>query len=289
MGSTTWFVRRWPAVPDAATPSELCERLAVAFTRVVRAAGIDVPVGATLGFAQALACVGLSRREHVYWAGRATLVNRPEEAEAFDHAFEAFWDRVQLDAIEEPAHVEEIVVAFDVPLPESSSEEDAAAAIDAPILTVRWSPAEVLRQRDFAAYTPDEFAEARRLIADLRFVGAMRPSRRRKPTRRRRGAPDLRRTVRRSFRAGGEPVSRALSHAITLAKSAKGDPRASTTPAVCPGSSAAMMTAVNTTPKIDAVRAFITRACAGAISARFPALLRSKRAFKPSANRRRPS
>ncbi len=210
MGSAIWCGRRWRAVPDPATSSELSERLAVAFTRVVRAAGIDVPVGATLGFAQALACVGLSRRTQVYWAGRATLVKRPEDAEAFDRAFEAFWDRVHLDAVEAGADVEEIVVAFDVPLPESMPVEEDAAALDAPMLTVRWSPAEVLRHRDFAAYTADEFAEARRLIADLRLVGAMRPSRRRKPTRRTRGSPDLRRTVRRSFRAGGEPMSRAF-------------------------------------------------------------------------------
>jgi uncharacterized protein len=167
-------------------------------------------VGATLNFAQALACVGLSRRQHVYWAGRATLVNRPEDTDAFDRAFEAFWDRVELDAVERAVDVEEIVVAFDVPLPEAAPEQQDAPPVDAPMLTVRWSPAEVLRHRDFAAYTADEFAEARRLIADLRLVGAVRPSRRRKPTRRMRGAPDLRRTVRRSFRAGGEPVSRAF-------------------------------------------------------------------------------
>ena len=54
-------------------------------------------------------------------------------------------------------------------------------APDAPVLTVRWSPTEVLRHVDFAAYTPAEFAEARKLMADLRFVGAIKPSRRRRP------------------------------------------------------------------------------------------------------------
>ena len=43
---------------------------------------------------------------------------------------------------------------------------------DVPVLTVRWSPAEVLRERDFASYTPAEFVEARRLMADLRLAGA---------------------------------------------------------------------------------------------------------------------
>ena len=41
------------------------------------------------------------------------------------------------------------------------------------MISVRWSPIEVLRHRDFAAYTPAEFAEARRLMADLRLAGAL--------------------------------------------------------------------------------------------------------------------
>ncbi len=66
----------------------------------------------------------------------------------------------------------------------------------------------MLRHVDFAAYTPAEFAEARKLMADLRLVGALRPSRRRRPTSKRRGHPDLRRTVRRALRSGGEPIDR---------------------------------------------------------------------------------
>ena len=68
----------------------------------------------------------------------------------------------------------------------------------------------MLRHRDFAAYSPAEFAEARRLMADLRLAGALRPSRRRRPSRKTRGTPDLRRTVRRSLRAAGEPAQRAF-------------------------------------------------------------------------------
>jgi uncharacterized protein len=52
-------------------------------------------------------------------------------------------------------------------------------------------------------------AEARRLMADLRLAGALRRSRRRRPGPR--GRPDLRRTVRRTLRAGGEPIDRAFT------------------------------------------------------------------------------
>jgi uncharacterized protein with von Willebrand factor type A (vWA) domain len=178
------------------------DRLAVAFARVLRGAGIDVPVGATLGFARALDCVGLATASGVYWAGRATLVCRPDDIAAYDRAFEAFWgsEGSGPDTTELPAPPP--TAAFDVGL-----EPDAAGAEGSPrrpAVTVRWSPVETLRERDFASYTPAEFAQARRLMADLRLAGASRPSRRRRPSSRIHGRPDIRRTVRRSLRAGGE-------------------------------------------------------------------------------------
>ncbi len=184
------------------------DRAAVAFARVLRGAGVDVPVGATLTFSQALACVGFARRDPVYWAGRATLVTRPEQIATYDRAFAAFWAGVATDGRDAATVADTVLLAFDTDDPDAAT--DGSEAGDAPVLTVRWSPTEVLRQRDFAAYTPAEFVEARRLMADLRFAGAMRPSRRLRRTTKARGTPDLRRTVRRSLRAGGEPIARAF-------------------------------------------------------------------------------
>jgi uncharacterized protein len=48
------------------------------------------------------------------------------------------------------------------------------------------------------------------LMADLRLAGALRRSRRMRASRRKSGPPDLRRTVRRALRAGGEPIDRAF-------------------------------------------------------------------------------
>ncbi len=186
------------------------ERVAVAFSRVLRGAGIDVSVGATLLFVESLALVGLQRRDDVYWAGRATLVHAPEEFALYDRAFAVFWEHMRAAEGDEsdPA---EIVLALDVPGAEDDGDDAPAAASDVPVVSVRWSPREVLRHRDFASYTAAEFAEARTLMADLRLAGALRPSRRRVPGNARRGAPDLRRTVRRSLRAGGEPVVRSFT------------------------------------------------------------------------------
>jgi uncharacterized protein with von Willebrand factor type A (vWA) domain len=103
-----------------------------------------------------------------------------------------------------------VTLAFDSGQDEPEAQ-DGAEAETIPIVPVRWSRAEVLRHHDFAAYTHAELAEARQLMADLRLAGALRRSRRRRPTHRERGRPDLRRTVRRSLRSAGEPIDRAFS------------------------------------------------------------------------------
>jgi uncharacterized protein with von Willebrand factor type A (vWA) domain len=197
-------------VPDAV--AEAPERMAVAFARVLRGAGIDVPLGATLTFTEALGCIGLGDRSGVYWAARATLLNRPEDVAVFDRAFAVFWNRVVTGDDDGTGELppEEVVIALDLPDAGDPSMAADAETVDAPVVTLRWSAREVLRHRDFALYTPAEFVEARRLMNDLRLVGAAQSSRRRTPARAPRGMPDLRRTVRRSLRAGGEPVQRAF-------------------------------------------------------------------------------
>jgi uncharacterized protein with von Willebrand factor type A (vWA) domain len=179
---------------------------------VLRGLGVDVSVGATLTYSRALAAVGLHSAERVYWCGRATLLCRPEDIDAYERAFRAFWLRrvdpgdITSRRIEIP-----VVLAIDddaeEPPYEAPEEPDDA---DMPAVTLRYSPVEVLRHRDFATYTSAEHAEARRLMSDLRLAGVLRRSRRLESHERRRGRPDLRRTVRRSLRSGGEPVRRSF-------------------------------------------------------------------------------
>jgi uncharacterized protein with von Willebrand factor type A (vWA) domain len=197
-------------VPDArTTPRGGIERAAVGFARVLRRAGLDVPVGNTIAFVEALAAVGVDDRDSVYWAGQATLVRRPEDIPAYDRAFAAWWERAAVLVLA-ATPADEITVAFDRDEADGLDPNGGAEADAAPTLSVRYSPTEVLRHRDFATYTPEEFAEARRLMADLRLAGALRRSRRARPSRHRSGPPDLRRTVRRALRTGGEPIARAF-------------------------------------------------------------------------------
>jgi hypothetical protein len=178
---------------------------AVAFARVLRSAGLDVPTGSVTTYVQALAEVGVDDRDHVYWAGRATLVTRPEDVAVYDRAFRAFWLREPLPA--PVAEVDSVTLVVDVD-DDAVADRGTVREVTGPTIALRWSGHEVLRHKDFAAYSASEFDEARRLMADLRMAGALRRSRRLRPSRRRRGRPDVRTTVRRALRTGGEPIRR---------------------------------------------------------------------------------
>ncbi len=69
------------------------------------------------------------------------------------------------------------------------------------------SPVEVLKERSFARCSAEELAQLATLMERIRIEAPRRRSRRRRPAAR--GVPDLRRTLRRSFHTGGEPVERA--------------------------------------------------------------------------------
>jgi uncharacterized protein with von Willebrand factor type A (vWA) domain len=180
--------------------------LATAFGRVLRGAGIPAPVDSVLTFTEALGTVGVNAREPVYWAGRATLVHRPEDIATYDRAFAAFWElRAGAGGAEPEPDVVHLTIAVDDADDEADDDEEAEAA-EEPDLTLRFSRTEVLRHRDFAAYNPAELHEAQQLMNDLRLAGSLRRSRRLVRSRRNRGRVDLRRTVRTALRAEGEAI-----------------------------------------------------------------------------------
>jgi uncharacterized protein with von Willebrand factor type A (vWA) domain len=132
-------------------------------------------------------------------------VHRPEDVRAYDRAFKAFWLAGDAPATA-PTEVIPVTIALDEEGEGDEPDADDDEEADGQTIAVRYSAREVLRHKDFAAYSTDEFAESRRLMADLRLAGALRRSRRLKPTKGRGTRPDLRRTVRRALRSGGEPV-----------------------------------------------------------------------------------
>jgi len=196
-----------PATPVGMAPAP--EQAVVGFVRALRAEGIAAPVGSTLAFAEALAALDVNRRDDLYWAGRATLVSRPEDTPVYDRVFARCFDGSAELLLGVPEELTIRLALDDDSGDDEPGDGDGNAEDDGvPTISVRWSPIEVLRTRDFATYSPEEFAEARRLMADLRLAGALRSSRRHRPARR--GRPDVRRTVRRALRSGGEPVQRSF-------------------------------------------------------------------------------
>ena len=187
-------------------PDEL-ERVPVAFARVLRRAGLDVPVGATVAYAQALAALADRGTAGAYWAGRSTLVRRVEDVPAYDQAFAAFFGSAAPPARDEVVQLVEVVLDTDDDDGAEGGPDDGEREDDgAETLAVRWSPVEVLADKDLAACTPEELLEANRLVAELRLKAALRRSRRRRPDARPRatGRVDLRRTVGAAVRHGGE-------------------------------------------------------------------------------------
>jgi uncharacterized protein with von Willebrand factor type A (vWA) domain len=148
----------------------------VDFARALRDEELQVGPGRVLDFCRAAAALPAG---DLYWAGRLTLVSRPEEIPIYDRVFRGV-------VREEPPPTQVQVV-----------EEEVALA----------SPRELLRTKSFADLSKDELAELAELMQQLRLKVPSRRTRRREPARR--GSPDLRRTLRRSFRTAGEPVERA--------------------------------------------------------------------------------
>jgi uncharacterized protein len=150
--------------------------------------------------------VSSKREASVYWAGRAAMVRRPEDIPVYDRAFAVFWKQASPIMTTTPQEEQRLTLLLDSDDEGEGEPGDDVVEVDGPVLQVRYSPNEVLRHKDFAAYSHAELDESRRLMADLRLAGALRRSRRLRPVRHDRGRPDLRRTMRRTMRAGGEPV-----------------------------------------------------------------------------------
>jgi uncharacterized protein with von Willebrand factor type A (vWA) domain len=192
-----------------ATATRDAGEIAVAFTRVLRGAGLRVPMSSTIAFGEALATLGVRSRSTTYWAGRATLVRRPEDIEVYDRAFTVFWEHAAANTVLQFDKEEEIQLVVDTDDEDEDDDgPDEAEPSDTPTIELRFSATEVLRRKDFSEYTTDELHEAQELMSRLRLAGSPRRSLRLAPSDRRTSRHDLRRTVRAAMRAHGEPMRR---------------------------------------------------------------------------------
>lgn len=175
------------------------------FVDALRQVGLGVPLGATINFAHALTAVGMQDASKVYWAGRSTLIWKPEDVDRFDQAFEAFW--LGRHGGPSPLVTAPVTSSADAAAPEDSAS-GADQGPDGTSDLLCYSRLEVLRNKDFAACSPDELDELFRLMRDMRVDLDEHRSRRWRSSNRLHGSLDLRRTVRDAVARDGEVVRR---------------------------------------------------------------------------------
>ena len=192
--------------PEVGTPTSVekmppLERLATGFIHALRTGGLAVPISSSLLFTQALLAVGVGNGDDVYWAGRATLVSRPEDIAMYDAMFLAYFHRngtgFKVRFEDEP---EDATIGAD----DGEGDGDGDGADD-DIMALRYSASETLNEKDFAEFTREEMYEAQKVMNRMRLEPSVRDSRRRVASK---GGDrnDLRRTVRAAMRTGGEPI-----------------------------------------------------------------------------------
>jgi uncharacterized protein with von Willebrand factor type A (vWA) domain len=172
---------------------------AVTFGRVLRRMGLPAGPDRVVEFVRAVEELDVTNRDDVYWAGKVTLCSSPGHLEVYDRAFRLFWDGEEpTRQVLRPKGRPSVTVAEDSVQPPKKTVERDEKGEEA--VRLRYSPVDVLRKKDFAECTPEEFAELHRLMADLNLSGVLRKSRRLAPAPR--GRRDARRTLRDALRTG---------------------------------------------------------------------------------------
>ncbi len=185
--------------------------------RILRRAGLPVGPEKVLNAVEAAGWVGVERREDFRTALQACLVDRHDQQDLFDQAFQLFWRDPRL--MERTLHAllpkaraglgrddSGLANRLADALAPSAAPQNTPAGGETPIeldATLSFSAREVLRSKDFESMTADELAEAKEILRTARLELPYVPTRRYAP--RAGGARlDLRATLRHSLRYGGE-------------------------------------------------------------------------------------
>jgi uncharacterized protein with von Willebrand factor type A (vWA) domain len=185
----------------------------ILFGRLLRRLGLDVNPGRMIDLVQALAYIDIGNRWDFYHASRSLLVHNREDIPLFDQAFQLFWRQpadgwVTLQIPGSRPKARPRIVPAPPRQPESKGEagdrpEPGPDGRQTVVEVIRtFSDREILRRRDFAELTGEELAAVKRLMSQLAWRLGERQTRRRKPGPGR--DMDLRRTLRRNLRYGGE-------------------------------------------------------------------------------------
>ena len=156
------------------------------FGRVLRRAGIDVHPDRLLDVINALEYIDLAVRDDVYYTCRTLLVHSHDEIPIFDRAFEAFWrvhnqssirrDPQPGDQRANAATIEQALASHQFSAPSGGDDIESETPIEVGLQI--WSDLGTLADKDFAALTPEEIADARAALARLVWNPGERRTRR---------------------------------------------------------------------------------------------------------------
>ena len=166
-----------------------------------------MPIDRVTAFANALGVLGIGSRDTVNRCAMATMISRPEDFEIFDACFQSWWNSYQLalpESIPEKPRIAIELVSDD--LQETDSEEEPQDSEADLTVRLRFSANEVLANKDFAKCTQAELDEAARAMDRIALVVPRRRTSRKVPSKVRRGALDIRRSVKDALAHHGEPV-----------------------------------------------------------------------------------
>lgn len=177
----------------------------VEFGRALRHGGVAVGSGQLVAYCEGLARLDPADLGDLYWAGRASLTSRRSEIPIYDQIFRQFFHgeepapraSAQSGDPAEPAPAAEQETRRQEDEADDDGSEELVGAVA--------SSVEALRHKPFPSCTAEEMAALRQLIAALRLDPPVRPSRRTQPYVHGHRL-DLRRSIRRSLRTGGELV-----------------------------------------------------------------------------------
>jgi len=202
--------------------------LSGAFSARLHEAGVPASAESAARFARALDLVRPISRRRLYWTARAVFVAEPAHARAFDRVFAAVFgsgaeadDRHSLTESESASSLPEPdrrqrserdgsvqssrqSAALSVAAAPQSAEREREPGedVEVPMLA---SDEELLREKRFDALEPAELIELYKLMAKLRVATPVKRSRRVRSDRHGERV-DVRRTLRRSMRTGGDPI-----------------------------------------------------------------------------------
>ena len=218
------------STPEPPVASPLLRNLLL-FGRLLRASGLPVTSGRLIEVANSLGYIDIGCKEDFKNAARCILVSRQEDIDVFDQAFEVFWRSWTRSRQNDPLRRLIDDLARQVPrrrqkaprgignrrakqgsprTPRSHQVGSSAAGSQegegeegSQSVVAIYSPDEVLRAKDFSAFSQDELADAKRFLAEMRWAVTRRRSLR--PRAAASGTMlDVRRSVRRNLRHGGE-------------------------------------------------------------------------------------